>query len=254
MTRHKTSSRLLAMLLSLILVIGVLPTMVFADGYVAYIGNAGYTTLEDAVSNAAPGATILLTADDSTEQQIEISENLSIELDGHSLPSTAFKITAGTVTIGDRKGTGIINIEHAAGFVATENSRCSSSIYVTGTANVTLNNLRVEQCAEDDLEKAIFLGGSASLTINGGNYTGPKDAGVDAIFYYNNNTSSSLTINDGHFEANCALSVNKTPGTGGGTLVIRKATFVGNGTAFWIEQEYGGVTTQEDAERKLHCW
>ena len=77
MTRHKTSSRLLAMLLSLILVIGVLPTMVFADGYVAYIGNAGYTTLEDAVSNAAPGATILLTADDSTEQQIEISENLS---------------------------------------------------------------------------------------------------------------------------------------------------------------------------------
>ncbi|HIW39488.1 MAG TPA: hypothetical protein IAA36_00785 [Candidatus Eubacterium pullicola] len=251
MTRHKTSSRLLAMLLSLILVIGMLPTTAFADGYVAYIGNAGYTTLEDAVSNAAPGATILLTADDSTEQQIEISENLTIELDGHSLPNTAFKITAGTVTIGDRKGTGIINIEHAAGFVATENSRCSSSIYVTGTANVTLNNLKVEQCAEDDLEKAIFLGGSASLTINGGSYTGPKDAGVDAIFYYNNNTSSSLTINDGHFEANCALSVNKTPGTGGGTLVIRKATFVGNGTAFWIEEEYGGVTTQEDAERFL---
>lgn len=251
MTRHKTSSRLLAMLLSLILVIGMLPTTAFADGYVAYIGNAGYTTLEDAVSNAAPGATILLTADDSTEQQIEISENLTIELDGHSLPNTAFKITAGTVTIGDRKGTGIINIDHAAGFVATENSRCSSSIYVTGTANVTLNNLKVEQCAEDDLEKAIFLGGSASLTINGGSYTGPKDAGVDAIFYYNNNTSSSLTINDGHFEANCALSVNKTPGTGGGTLVIRKATFVGNGTAFWIEQEYGGVTTQEDAERFL---
>ena len=251
MTRHKTSSRLLAMLLSLILVIGVLPTMVFADGHVAYIGNTGYATLAQAVSQADPGDTILLTADDSTAQQIEISENLTIELDGHSLPSTAFKITAGTVTIGDRKGTGIINGEHAAGFVATENSRCSSSIYVTGTANVTLNNLRVEQCAEDDLEKAIFLGGSASLTINGGNYTGPKDAGVDAIFYYNNNTSSSLTINDGHFEANCALSVNKTPGTGGGTLVIRKATFVGNGTAFWIEQEYGGVTTQEDAERFL---
>ncbi len=68
MTRHKTSSRLLAMLLSLILVIGVLPTMVFADGYVAYIGNAGYTTLEDAVFNAAPGATITLTADDGADE------------------------------------------------------------------------------------------------------------------------------------------------------------------------------------------
>ena len=236
MTRHKTSSRLLALLLSLILVIGLLPTTVFAtSGEVAYIGNAGYTTLEEAVSNAAPGATILLTADDSTEQQIEISKNLTIELDGHSLPSTAFKITAGTVTIGDRKGTGTINENNAAGFVATENARCSSSIYITGTANVTLNNLRVEQCAEDDLEKAIFLGESASLTINGGSYTGPKDAGVDAIFYHNDNSASSLTINDGYFEANCALSVNKTPGTSGGTLVIRKATFVGNGTAFCIE-------------------
>ena len=85
MTRHKTSSRLLAMLLSLILVIGVLPTMVFADGHVAYIGNTGYATLAQAVSQADPGDTILLTADDSTAQQIEISENLTIELDGHGV-------------------------------------------------------------------------------------------------------------------------------------------------------------------------
>ena len=254
MTRHKTSSRLLAMLLSLILVIGILPASAFAIGTaddVVYIGNTGYPTLAQAVSQANPGDTILLAADDSTVQQIEIGQDLTIELDGHSLPNTAFKITAGAVTIGDRKGTGSINGNHAAGFVATENTRCSSSIYITGTAEVILNNLRVEQCAQDDLEKAIFLGGSASLTVNGGSYTGPKDPGVDAVFYYNNDTASSLTINDGYFEANCALSVNKTPGTGGGTLVICKATFVGNGTAFWIEQEYGGVTTQEDAERFL---
>ena len=256
MTRHKTSSRLLAMLLSLMSVIGMLPTTVFAAGDVAYIGNTGYPTLAQAVSSAYPGDTILLTADDAIEQKIEISKNLTIELDGHSLPGTAFKITGGTVIIGDRKGTGTINENNAAGFKATEGSnnssqRCASTIHIVGNANVTLNNLRVEQCAEDDLEKAIFLGQTASLTINGGSYTGPKNAGVDAIFYDNDNSSSSLTINDGHFESNCGLSVNKTPGTGGGTLVIRKATFVGNGTAFWIEQENGGVTTQAKAERFL---
>ena len=252
MVQHKTSSRFMAMLLSLILVIGMLPTTAFAtNGDVAYIGNTGYATLQEAVSRAELGDTIFLTADDNTAQQIEISKDLNIELDGHSLPSTVFKITAGTVTIGDCKGTGIINENNASGFNTNENSRCYSSIYITDTANVTLNNLRVEQCGLADLEKAVFLGGSASLTINGGSYTGPKDAGVDAIFYYNNDTSSSLTINDGHFEANCGLSVNKTPGTGSGTLAIRKATFVGNGTAFWIEQENGGVTTQAEAERFL---
>ena len=222
MTRHKTSSRLLAMLLSLMSVIGMLPTTVFAAGDVAYIGNTGYPTLAQAVSSAYPGDTILLTADDAIEQKIEISKNLTIELDGHSLPGTAFKITGGTVIIGDRKGTGTINENNAAGFKATEGSnnssqRCASTIHIVGNANVTLNNLRVEQCAEDDLEKAIFLGQTASLTINGGSYTGPKNAGVDAIFYDNDNSSSSLTINDGHFESNCGLSVNKTPGTGGGT-------------------------------------
>ncbi len=251
MARYSLSHQFLALILSFMLVIGLLPQTAWATDYVAYIGTTGYTTLAAAVSDANSGDSIVLTADDDAAQKIEINQNLTIELDGYNLANTVFKISAGTVTIGDRKGTGTINGNHVDGFQATENSRCYSSIYITGSATVTLNNLRVEQCAVSDLRKAIFLGGSASLTINGGSYTGSKQPGVDAIFYYNNDASSSLIINDGLFEANCGLSVNNTPGSGGGTLKIRKATFVGNGSAFWIEQEHGGVTTQQKAERFL---
>ena len=252
MRRHPISYRCLAVFLSLTLALGMLPTTAFAAGQpVAKIGNVGYTTLGAAVSDAQPGASIVLVADDDSQQQITIDKNLSIELDGHNLPSTAFQITAGTVNISDQKGTGIINGDHYAGFIASEINRCSSSIYITGTAQVTLNDLRVEQCAERDLDKAIFLGGSASLTINGGSYTGPREAGVDAIFYHNDETTSSLTINDGYFDANCGLSVNQTPGSGGGTLVIRKATFVGNGTAFWIQYGGGAVSDESKAQQFL---
>lgn len=255
MTRHNKIHRLLSVVLSLILVIGLVPTAAFAAGETAYIGDVGYQSLTSAISAASPGDTILLTADDETVQQIEIDKDLTIELDGYDLSATAFKITAGKVVISDRKGTGTINGTNAAGFNAIEGSnysarRCSASIYITGTAEVTLNNLRVEQCAEGDLVKPLFLGGSASLTINGGSYTGPQEAGVDGIFYDNQDTDSRLTINDGYFAANCGLSVNYSPGTGGGTLSICKATFVGNGTAFWIEGR-GGVTTQETAEEFL---
>lgn len=59
MTRHKTSSRLLAMLLSLILVIGMLPTTVFAsDDPITYLDEDGISnTLEEGYTNVTTSDT-----------------------------------------------------------------------------------------------------------------------------------------------------------------------------------------------------
>lgn len=217
-------------------------------GNVATIGNAAYPSLSDAVSAATSGQKITLIADDNTTQSIEISQSLSIELDGHNLPNTTFKLTDGNVSISDSKGTGVINSNATKGFNATEHSRCYASLYITGPAQVTLNNLRIQASSKSDLDKSIFFGGSGTLTINGGRYIGPKEAGCDALFFFNDN-NAVLTINDGHFEANCGLSVNSNPNTQ--NLRIKKARFVGSGVAFWIEGGGGAVTSFETAKKFL---
>lgn len=126
--------RFLAVLLSVMMTLTSLSTTVFANGggNVAYIGGTGYPSLGAAVNAAQPGETITLSGEDSTRQRITIDQDLSIELDGNSLLSAALKISGGTVTISDRRETGVINGNQAPGFEAAGNRRCSSSIYITG--------------------------------------------------------------------------------------------------------------------------
>ena len=61
MMKRTHKLKLLALLLSCFLLVGLLPTVAFAEGTpVAWIGETGYDTLEAAVNNAVSGDTILL--------------------------------------------------------------------------------------------------------------------------------------------------------------------------------------------------
>ena len=60
MMKRTHKLKLLALLLSCFLLVGLLPTVAFAEGPVAWIGETGYETLEAAVKNAESGATITL--------------------------------------------------------------------------------------------------------------------------------------------------------------------------------------------------
>ena len=62
MMKRTHKLKLLALLLSCFLLVGLLPTVAFAEEvtYVAWIGETGYETLEAAVNDAESGATIML--------------------------------------------------------------------------------------------------------------------------------------------------------------------------------------------------
>ena len=54
-------SKILSVLLCSVMILGMLPTVAFAKGTeVAWIGETGYETLEDAVNHATSGDTIVL--------------------------------------------------------------------------------------------------------------------------------------------------------------------------------------------------
>ena len=260
--------RVISLLLALALCLTLLPAMALADdgnapaGAVAKIGANTYASLAAAVKAAAAGAKIELTDDDASEQRITIDKNLSIELNGHNLPKTCFTITGGTVSIRDSVGTGTINGNGYAADKVTDSKNAlgypsiatiRATISVTGNAQVSLHNLRVNRSgsigssSNDQNRKAIYLGGDgAALTINGGRYIGARVGGTDGIFFCCNN--SKLTINDGYFEGNCGMSVYPKPDTN--TLHIVNGHFVGEASALWIDVEgWKAVTTKETAEK-----
>ena len=260
--------RVISLLLAMALCLTLLPAMALADdgsapvGAVARIGANTYASLAAAVKAAAAGAKIELTDDDASEQRITIDKNLSIELNGHNLPSTCFTITGGTVSIRDSVGTGTINGNGYAADKVTDSKNAlgypsiatiRATISVTGNAQVSLHNLRVNRSgsigssSNDQNRKAIYLGGDgAALTINGGRYTGARVGGTDGIFFCCNN--SKLTINDGYFEGNCGMSVYPKPDIN--KLHIVNGHFVGEASALWIDVEgWKAVTTKETAEK-----
>ncbi len=253
---NSKSRQITASILTVCLMLTMIPlsaiTVFAATGDVAQIGDETYASLSEAVTNASAGDTIVMLADDSTDQQITIDKNLTIDLMGFDLTKTRFKITGGNVVIRDSLGTGVINETHEDGIYASADtsfsyrSRVCSTISIHGTANVSLNNITVHYGA-GDLKKAIYLGGSgASLTINGGSYYGYDSSGGNAIYFYDDE-GSTLTINDGYFYGSECISVNK-----GNNILSQlhlvKAHLVSKNGPFWIQYGYGTITDKEDIE------
>ncbi len=203
-------------------------------------GNNTYSSLTEAVNNAKAGDTLWLIGDDATEQQVTIDKSITIELQGHAMPSTALMIKGSStnVAINDRVGTGSINKNHYTGF-ATAHSRCTATVVVDGGATLTVNGVTgkskdsgtiIYDSAKIDLEKAIFVQGASTLIINGGTFVAQEGAGRDALFVYN----GTVTINDGYFYR--YISYNSAPTTEK-PLTIKKCEIYNpsDSGAVWIE-------------------
>ena len=243
--------RILAWILCLAMMMSLMPTFSFAAaGDVVQIEKSDgtfsdkYTSLNAAVQAADNGDTIWLIADDTTQQQVMIDKSLTIELQGFDLTDTSVKVTgAAVVSINDHVGGASINKNHYTGFAKTDGDilvikRCAATIYVAGGSTLKINGVTgtskttgtiIYDCAEYDLEKAVFVDGS-TLEINGGTFVAQEGSGCDSLFVYNGN----VTINDGYFYR--SVSYYDKPDAAY-PLVIKKCVIDGgSGNAMWVEK------------------
>lgn len=240
MNTRKQPNRFLAILLSVCMLFAMLPmgsiTAHAAAGTVAYIGDKGYNSLDSAVSEASSGDIITLRENDDTSQEITISKSLTIELDGHDLTETSFKISEGNVVIRDRQGIATISSTKEQAFQASFNNRVHGTIYSEG-GSLTLEGVNVNGYlgSGGNLPKAVVVEGG-SVTINSGSFKGGNagNSGGDAVYFH----KGELTINGGTFTGGdgggCGLSSSDKPET---SLSIRNGTFVGGAdgsAAFWL--------------------
>lgn len=225
-------------------------------------GEGYYESLKAAVDGAAAGDTIRLLKKDSSAQMITIDKSLTIDLCGHKLSKTRFKITSGNVVLKDSENKGEINSAKAAGIPIEGDDWYPASagmkpgyatILVTGNANVTLRNLHAAapEVNRNIYVKTVFLGGDgARLTIDGGEYTGEQKEGVDALFF-NNTRNSTMIIESGYFYANCGMALYTKASDAAGKLTFKSVHLKGsttNGGAFFENDGRGLVDTRTELE------
>ena len=167
--------------------------------YVAQIGSKYYETLADAIRLAAKGKTITLLA--NVKESVEISKNLTLDLNGFTLTNEGAKHTITvnegvSLTIEDSVGTGTVdNVTHGRGALVNN-----------GT--VILSGGTFERSAEKGKFEPYGNGGNSwytianygTMTIN--NKTTVKNAGgySSNILNGDKTTTSTLTIEGGTFE------------------------------------------------------
>lgn len=237
---------LLSMLLCLSLIVPMGITAFAESEYIAYIGDNGYTTLEEAVTAATDGDTITLAGNDLSKQQlITISKDLVIELNGYTLAGTHFNITDGNVVIRDQTGDGEINSNREIGFQSVFNPYVYATIYVAG-GNLTIEGVTITggfSPARAYLNKAVIIDGG-NVIVNSGTLTGgmSNNSGGDAIYVH----GGFLSINGGTFVGGtgggCGLSMDSSVDPL--NITIKKGTFKGGRTDAAIYN----ATTQEKVE------
>lgn len=244
--KHKAASMLLSMLLCLSLIFPMGITAFAESEYIAYIGDNGYTTLEEAVTAATDGDTITLAGNDLSKQQlITISKDLAIELNGYKLAGTHFNITDGNVVIRDQTGDGEINSNREIGFQSVFNPYVYATIYVAG-GNLTMEGVTITggySPTKPYLNKAVIIDGG-NIIVNSGTLTGgmSNNSGGDAIYVH----GGFLSINGGTFVGGtgggCGLSMDSSVDPL--NITIKKGTFKGGRTDAAIYN----ATTQEKVE------
>lgn len=236
--------RILAMLLSMVMLITLMPSVVLAAEEVVQIESNGGTykcaSLTEAVAAAVSGDTLRLIANDTKKQQVTIDKSLTIELDGHSLTDTSLKVSGSGVNVllNDSVGGAKINKNRYKGFKMENGTatlkRCTATVYVTGGAALKINGVTgtdkntgtiIYDCATDDLEKAVLVDGS-TLEVNGGTFVAVDNPGNNSLFVYNGN----VTVNDGYFYT--AISFFSMP-TSQYPFVVKKCTIYGG---IWVEE------------------
>ncbi|MBE6571322.1 MAG: hypothetical protein E7656_03610 [Ruminococcaceae bacterium] len=237
--------RLMAVLLSIMMIVGMMPTMVFAEDavetqtetHVAEVDGTGYESFYDALANADGKTIKLLTDVTVTGATVEAGKNITIDLNSKTMtlsvtgfawsPTYAFTVNGELTFIGD--GNAVVN-------VSTSPMSMGSAIYVAD---------------------------GGKLTVNSGNFTFPQTSnGAIAVVY------GDMVINGGVFESNGATSMISTPNsanititngefktfpmdTGDGkTVSISGGTYPSEVPAEWIADGYAWDVSTETVVEK----
>ena len=181
--------KLLSVFLTLCLAFSLLPTAALAEGpKVAKVGDAEYTTLADALANAADGATVTLL--ENVVEDVVINKSITLDLGGKTLTNT---------------GAGKATLTVAAGATATVKN--GSIVGGTGHYNIAVGtkavpggNLTLEGVtATAGNNGSSMIDNWGTLTITSGTYTG----GLNVV---KSEEGSTLNINGGKFTLDYATS------------------------------------------------
>lgn len=204
-----------------------------ASDPVARVGNAqsgqGYTTLEDAVKNAADGQTIYILRGSMISRPIEINKNLAIVpyggnytlavatdfvRTGYNNPAV-FIINDGSLTLGNESGNRLIidgngTVSNGISLISVISGSYTQNAMVTlrncnTTANggaIFLNNAGASATIRGGIIEntigaggAIYVGNGASLTMTGGELRNNTDRDGNCYGIYLSNSQSVLTLN-----------------------------------------------------------
>lgn len=204
-----------------------------ASDPVARVGNAqsgqGYTTLEEAVKNAADGQTIYILRGSMISRPIEINKNLTIVpyggdytlavatdfvRTGYNNPAV-FIINDGSLTLGNESGNRLIidgngTVSNGISLISVISGSYTQNAMVTlrncnTTANggaIFLNNAGASATIRGGIIEntigaggAIYVGNGASLTMTGGELQNNTDRDGNSYGIYLSNSQSVLTLN-----------------------------------------------------------
>ncbi|MCD8107946.1 MAG: hypothetical protein LUE20_08320 [Oscillospiraceae bacterium] len=207
--------------------------------YVAQIGDTGYTTLAEALSNASSGDTVVLLADNSEE--VTISTSITLNLGSYTY-SGYMTVSSGDVTINGTvsgrvivsggnvtvpEGTSIANVSLNSGSLTVSGGSVTSEIAVNGgTLNVesgTVSGVEVTSGAVN------ISGGTVTISsVSGGtvNISGGTISGTGFEI-----TGGSVTITNGTITAGIYVGTDGTLSISGGTFSDKE------NTTPWIRQD-----------------
>ncbi len=186
--------RLMAMLLSIMMVVGLLPTMVFAEDAselhsesitVAEVNGNQYADISEAINAAAEAnGTVTLIADaDIKGVAIGENANVTLDLNGKNLTLTSPSFGAHALTV---KGELTINGEGNVKVMPFANLALGIKVETNGTLTINGGNFSAD--------KGNIGSVNGELIINGGKFTCPSNTSL-----FNTGNDINLTITGGEF-------------------------------------------------------
>ena len=243
--------RLLAILLSLMMVLSLLPVGVFAEDAqstnVAEVGDQGYKTLAEAVKNADAGATITLLNDVELSSSLTISADkiITLDLNGKTLKQQGQVFDVyGDLTIKN----GTIEMNSTSNQVAIWlNQTAKLTIESNATVSVLNQGFAValySDCTTAELTVKGTLKGGSGLTVNGnivntGNKVTIDGATIESVGHgiYQAGVSDTV-IKNANIKGSTAIEVRA------GNVTIENGTFTATATEYKCDPNGNGTTTE----------
>lgn len=230
--------KLFAILMSVLMIACFMPTMAFADGTVAKIGETTYPTLQAAINAAKDSetTTVELLADTKEDITIPANKKVTLNLNGKKLTNS----NSDTITVANGaeltiEGTGTVdNIRHA-----------KAAIFNNGT--VVLNGGTYDRSQETGKSTGESGGNSYYTIVNHGTMTINEAAKVQTAGGVPERGKYSSLVENGYYNYS-----SKEPGSGyveetnqaDPTLAINGGTFLGGLNT--IKNDDGGTLTIKD--------